>query len=297
MYKLADILYERIKLKNNLFTYKILVSVLILCLCVMSLFFTKKTSHGDQIAKLYINDIIVEDQDLINITNDIENNNDIKAVIIMFSSPGGTAYGGELLYNAIKRISQKKPVVAVFGTMATSAAYLAAVAADHIVCGYSSMTGSIGVLIDGFDYTELMSKLGIKSRIYKTSEFKASPSPFTKTTPQIDKYINNTLDQQLDYFAQTVKLERNFSDVEIRKVSNGKIYLGVEALNLKLIDELGTEEQAHEFLEDIYDINPQSKIIEFNKLNKNENIFSLDYWLKSFIKNINLYFNKSASVF
>src|SRR5690606_33063546 len=106
----------------------------------------------------------------------------VKGVILAIDSPGGTTAGGESIYEEIRKLAAEKPVVAQVGTLAASAGYMIASAADHIVARQSSIVGSIGVLVQFPDVTGLMDKLGIKLEEVKSTELKAEPSPFNPTT-------------------------------------------------------------------------------------------------------------------
>ncbi|TIU16027.1 MAG: S49 family peptidase, partial [Mesorhizobium sp.] len=116
----------------------------------------------DHIAKVKIEGTITEDEDLIKQLETIRQSSRVKAVILSIDSPGGTTVGGESIYEAVRKLAAEKPVVAEVGTLAASAGYMIATAADHIVARKSSIVGSIGVLIQYPDVSGLMDKLGIK---------------------------------------------------------------------------------------------------------------------------------------
>jgi len=108
----------------------------------------------------------------------------IRALIVHIDSPGGTVVAGEELYLAIRDIAETKPVVAVIGNMGTSADDLVGLGADHMIARQSSVTGSIGVLIQTADITEFLALFGISAEAIKSSPLKATPSPLETLTPE-----------------------------------------------------------------------------------------------------------------
>ncbi|RVD32855.1 S49 family peptidase, partial [Mesorhizobium sp. M8A.F.Ca.ET.023.02.2.1] len=138
-------------------------------------------STVDHIAKVRIEGTITEDDELIKRLETIRQSSKVKGVILVIDSPGGTTVGGESIYEEVRKLAADKPVVAEVGTLAASAGYMIASAADHIVARKTSIVGSIGVLIQYPDVSGLMDKLGVKLEEVKSSPLKASPSPFKPT--------------------------------------------------------------------------------------------------------------------
>src|SRR5690606_398257 len=136
------------------------------------------------IAMVKVEGTITEDEDLLDRLERIRKSPSVKALILNIDSPGGTTVGGEATFDAVRKVAAVKPVVAQVGTLAASAGYMIASAADHIVARQTSIVGSIGVLIQYPDITGLMDKLGVKLEEVKSAPLKAEPSPFNPTTEE-----------------------------------------------------------------------------------------------------------------
>ncbi len=161
----------------------------------------------------------------------------VKAVIIDINSPGGTTTGGEAMYDAIRRLAEKKPVVAVCGTLATSAAYIAAVATDRIFVYGNTITGSVGVIFQWADVTELMQTLGIKVEEVKSGPLKAVPSPFEPTDEKGRALAEEMVQEAKVWFVDLVAKRRQIEPATVPGLTDGRIYSGRQALALKLVDD------------------------------------------------------------
>lgn len=198
----------------------------------------------DHIAKIKIEGTITEDEDLIERLEDIRDSKRVKGVILAIDSPGGTTVGGEAIFEEVRRLAAEKPVVAQVGTLAASAGYMIATASDHIVARQSSIVGSIGVLIQFPNFTNLMEKLGIGLDEVKSAPLKAEPSPFNPTTEPERAMVRSLIMDSYDWFVGLVDERRPLSRAEVLAVADGSIFTGRQALQRKLIDALGGEEEA-----------------------------------------------------
>ena len=174
----ADYILDRIKLKRQIAWWKV-SSIFLLSLLLIFLIANPLIKNGsglvmDQnyIARIFIEDIINNDFGRLEILKEIAEDSKIKAVVIRMNSPGGTTVGGETLHYAIRSISEVKPVVTVIEDFAASTAYMAAIASDYILARNSSITGSIGVIIQTYEFTELAKKIGVKFNSFKSSPIK-----------------------------------------------------------------------------------------------------------------------------
>ena len=127
----------------------------------------------DQIARIAIEGMITEDRKQIALLKSLANADHVKGVIVFVNSPGGTTTGGEAIYRNLRDISKKKPVVAQFGTVAASAAYIAGLGTDHIITRGNSITGSVGVIMQWPEFTGLLDKLGVKMNTVKSGSLKS----------------------------------------------------------------------------------------------------------------------------
>jgi protease-4 len=200
------------------------------------------------IAQVRIEGTIMEDEELLDRLERIEKADAVKGVILTIDSPGGTTAGGEAIYEAVRRIAQKKPVTAQVGTLAASAGYMIASASDHIVARQSSIVGSIGVLVQFPDLTGLMDKLGVRLEAIKSSPLKAEPSPFNPTTEEERAMLRAMILDSYDWFVELVTERRPLSREEVLVLADGSVFTGRQALDRKLVDALGGEEVALEWL-------------------------------------------------
>lgn len=245
----ADTLLDRTLLKSQLTKWRIGAIVLMVLVVLVSVEkgFGAKVQK-DYIARISVEDVIVDDYYRDTVLHDLEEDKNAKAVLVFIDSPGGTVVGGEQLYRSLRAISEKKPVVAVLRTLATSAAYMGALGADRIVSAEGSVTGSIGVIMQTFEMTDLAAKVGVTPITIKTSPLKASPSPFEKLTPESEKAMQDVIDNFYNFFVGLVMEHRKLTREEALKVSDGRIYTGKQAVELKLVDTLGGEKEALEWL-------------------------------------------------
>ena len=148
----------------------------------------------------------------------------------------------------VRRLAAEKPVVAQVGTLAASAGYMIASASDHIVARKSSIVGSIGVLVQFPDLTGLMDKIGIKLEEVKSSPLKAEPSPFNVTTDEERAMIRAMILDSYDWFVGLVDERRPLTRAEVTALADGSIFTGRQALDKKLVDALGGETEAVDWL-------------------------------------------------
>ena len=174
----------------------------------------------------------------------IADDSSAKAVILSIDSPGGTTTGAEALYEAVRALAEKKPVVAVLGTVAASGGYIAAISADHIVARGNTITGSIGVLFQWTRLEELLGNIGVEMKEVKSAPLKAEPSPFHKADPRAVKAMQDMVDSSYVWFLQLVSDRRGMDEAAARRVGDGRVYTGWQAVENGLVDALGGEEAA-----------------------------------------------------
>lgn len=195
--------------------------------------------RADQIARISISGLIQDDKELIDRIDRIAKDDHVKALIVDISSPGGTTFGGEAIYKAIRRVGEKKPVVSDIRTLAASAAYMIALAGDRIIAGDMSITGSIGVLFQYPQAKELMDKIGVSLESIKSSPMKAEPSPFNPPSDQTKAMINAMVQDSYRWFVDLVAERRKLPPDRALALADGAIFTGRQALQNGLVDELG----------------------------------------------------------
>ncbi|RZI47193.1 signal peptide peptidase SppA [Rickettsiales endosymbiont of Peranema trichophorum] len=259
-----DQILDRYKLKSQLSRWRFL-SLVFLGIALALMFRDYKPANSgvynrDYIARINIEGFIFDNPQNRQLLSDIETNDNIKAVIVHVDSGGGSVVGGESLYRALRKVAERKPVAIMMHTMATSAAYMVALGGDYIVAYEGTLTGSIGVIAQTFEITELAKNIGITLNTLKTAPYKASPNEFEQMTPQVHAYLDALLKELQRMFLGMVQERRKLSDAELSEIGEGKVYTGSQALKLGLIDAIGDEETAKQWLIDEKQIGKDLKI-------------------------------------
>ncbi|MGJ0510519.1 MAG: signal peptide peptidase SppA [Methylocystis sp.] len=206
----------------------------------------KLTPH---IARLSLQGMILGDKDTLELIKKIGESSQAKAVLLTIDSPGGTTTGAEKLYDELRRLNEKKPVVAVVGAVAASGAYIAAIAADTIVAQGNSLVGSIGVLFQYPNFYKLLENVGVKVEEVKSSPLKASPNGFEPTSEAARAAIASLVADSYTWFKDLVKARRGLDDAGLAKVADGRVFTARQGVPLKLVDILGGEREAVAWLE------------------------------------------------
>jgi protease-4 len=203
---------------------------------------TGLTAAGS-IARINIEGLIRSDQERVEALERLEKSQ-AAAVIVHINSPGGTTAGSEQLYDALTRLKAKKPLVVVVEGLAASGGYITAIAADHIIAQQSSLVGSIGVLFQFPNFSELLKTVGVKVEEVKSSPLKAAPNGFEPTSPEARAALDSLVKDSYAWFRGLVKERRAMDDAQLEKVADGRVFTGRQAVDLKLIDQLGDEKSA-----------------------------------------------------
>src|SRR5207253_4844472 len=167
-----------------------------------------------------------------------------RAVIVHINSPGGTTSGSEQLHDSLTRLKAQKPLVVVVDGVAASGGYITAIAADHIVAMETSLVGSIGVLFQYPNVADLLKTIGVKVEEIKSSPLKAAPNGYEPTSPEARAALDAIVKDSYAWFRGMVKDRRHLDDALLERVADGRVFTGRQALDLKLVDELGNEQTA-----------------------------------------------------
>ncbi|HXK53250.1 MAG TPA: signal peptide peptidase SppA [Hyphomicrobiales bacterium] len=200
--------------------------------------------RGEHVARIAIEGLITDDRNLQKLIERAARDRNVKALLLAINSPGGTTTGSEALYLAIREAAEKKPVVAVVGTVAASGGYIAAIAAERIIARGNSITGSIGVLFQWAQVSQALENLGIKFEEVKSAPLKAEPSPFTVTPEAARAVMREMVADSYQWFLDLVAERRGFAAAEARRLGDGRVYTGRQALSAGLIDAIGGEKEA-----------------------------------------------------
>jgi len=283
----ADDLIDRRRLRRKL-TFWRAAALLVLALAIIAAgrwVFGDTLAAGPHIAQVRVEGTILEDKDLLDLLEDVRESNAVRGVILTVDSPGGTTAGGEAIYDAIRRLADAKPVVAQVGTLAASAGYMVASAADHIVARQTSIVGSIGVIIQYPEVSELLNKLGVKVEEVKSSPLKAEPSPFNPTTDAERQMLAAMISDSYNWFVDLISERRRLPRDQVLTLADGSIFTGRQALERKLVDALGGEREAQAWLT-AQGLSADLEVVEWKPRNSNGSILfptSAAEWLGSML--------------
>jgi protease-4 len=216
-----------------------------------------------QIARVSLEGMITENREQLRLLERVGEANHVQAVIVFLNSPGGTTAGGEALFQALRRLAEKKPVVAQFGTVAASAGYLVGLGADHIVAHGNTITGSVGVIMQWPEVSQLLDKIGVKMNELKSGPLKANPSPFRPLDEAGRELTQQMIAESHRWFMGLVTSRRGITVSEVPGLEQGRVFSGREALTHKLIDEVGGEPEAVKWLEEKRNIRKALKVVDW----------------------------------
>jgi len=249
----ADDIIDRRRLRRKLTFWRV-AAVLVLLAGLFAIAFASisREEFGAKsrphVAKIRIGGTIGMDENLIDMLDKAGNSDAVKGVILSINSPGGTTTGGEAIFEAVRKLADKKPVAAEVETLAASAAYMIAAATDHIVARKTSIVGSIGVLIQYPNFAGLLDNVGIDVQTIKSTPLKAEPGMFDTPPPGAEAMMRRMILDSYAWFKDLVKERRSLTDAELAVVADGSVFTGRQAVENKLIDAVGGEEAAREWL-------------------------------------------------
>lgn len=267
----TDLLLERRRSRRQALLWKILtVAAMTVLLAVLAVgepakMFAgggAKLFDGAHVARLDVSGIIVEDRWRDELIQELADDDKVKAVIVTINSPGGTVVGGENLYLNLRALGDAKPVVAVMGSTATSAAYMTAIATERLFAREGTITGSIGVLMQTADVTGLLDKLGVKPETIKSGPFKAQPNPVEPMSDEARAHIQGVIMDMHAMFVDMVAERRAMARADTLVLADGRVFTGRQALKLGLIDAIGGENTAQDWLATEKDIARDLPVIQ-----------------------------------
>jgi protease IV len=244
----SDVIVDRRRIRRKLTFWRVMAALIAIgAIVVVGLIATPggrgTLTTAGSIARVNIEGLIRSDQNRVEALERLENSH-AAAVVVHINSPGGTTAGSEQLYDALMRLKAKKPLVVVVEGLAASGGYITAIAADHIVARQSSLVGSIGVLFQIPNFSELMKTVGVKVEEVKSSPLKAAPNGYEPTSPEARAALESLVKDSYAWFRGMVKERRGMDDALLEKVADGRVFTGRQAIELKLIDQLGDEKTA-----------------------------------------------------
>ena len=246
----ADQIVERRRLKRsrNLWRFGAMLGIILAVLGGLIATGVSTFGLGRHVARVKVSGIITDDDALVKAIDGVAADNSAEAMILSVDSPGGTVTGSQAIYEAVRRVGAKKPVVAVMGSLAASGGYVVSLSADHIVAGRNTITGSIGVIMQAVEVSGLLQKVGVQISEIKSAPLKGEPSEFHPLTPEGRKATEALVLDAYDWFVGLVAERRKLAPDVARNLGDGRAYTGRQALEVKLVDELGDERVARAWL-------------------------------------------------
>ena len=230
----------------------LLISIVLATAIYLFSNFTNFSSNFSHIARININGIIFDNTEIVEIFDNLAKNDNVKSVLVKINSPGGTVVGSESLYVAINSLSQKKPVISLMGEIATSGGYIVALASNYILARQNTLTGSIGVIVENQNFSELSEKIGVSIDTTKSGKIKGGQNPLSPLDPLVKINNQKLVNYSFDWFISLIKKNRDINQSVLELISDGRTLTGGMAMDLGLIDGIGTEKEALKYLEKNY---------------------------------------------
>jgi protease-4 len=188
--------------------------------------------------------LIVDPLETVKQLNEFAKNDKVKSVVLRIDSPGGVVGPSQEIWSAVKKLKEKKPVIVSMGSVAASGGYYIAAPATLIYANPGTITGSIGVLMKFSNLEGLMNKVGMKAFTIKTGKFKDVGSPARPMTDEERAMLQAVIDSTHGQFIKAVAEGRRLPEQQVREIADGRIFSGEQALQHKLVDRLGTLQDA-----------------------------------------------------
>lgn len=233
------------------------------CVAVVTALFGDRDSiaGGDGVGLVELKGVIVDGQETIRHLRLMKKDEHVKAVVFRVDSPGGVVGPSQEIYAAVQDLAKKKKVVVSMGSVAASGGYYVSAPATLIYANPGTMTGSIGVLMKFSNMEGLMDKIGMKAFTIKTGKFKDTGSPSRTMTDEEKAMLQGVIDSTHGQFVKAVAQGRRLSEEQVRSIADGRIFSGEQALALKLVDRLGTLQDAVEEAARLGGIKGEPKLI------------------------------------
>src|SRR5215813_450380 len=224
-------------------------------------------AFSDRIQVVDVDGELVESRAILDQLKRYEDSNSVKAILLNIDSPGGGVAVSQEIYAEIKRLREKKDktVVAYLSSTGASGAYYIACAANKIVANPGTIVGSIGVIAEWVNYSDLLEWAKVKDIVFKTGEFKDTGSPTRALTDNERKYFQGLIDDMYVQFVEAVSSGRKLDLEEVRSMADGRVFTGRDAKERKLIDEIGNFQDAVDLTAKLSGISGKPRLLRLNR--------------------------------
>ena len=244
----SDLVVDRLRLKRRLALWRVLAVVGFVLALLAAGGARFHAGVGPHLARLKVDGIITDDPERLTLIDTARKDPLVKGMILSIDSPGGSVAGGSALHDAIVRFAADKPVVVVMGGVAASAGYMIAVPAARIFASNATLTGSIGVLMQSPDVSGLLGKIGVNVDELVSGPLKGQPSLVKPLSAEGRVMLQGVVMDLYGQFVEMVASGRHMDAGRVRSLADGRPYTGHQAIGLGLIDQIGTEPDAREWL-------------------------------------------------
>jgi len=246
----SDLLIDRRRLKRGLAFWRAVAVIAVLgaAALVARESGPAQSLLGSSVARLTVSGVITEDRERDRAIAAVAEDRTVRALIVAIDSPGGTVSGGEALHRALTAVAAQKPVVAVMGGTAASAGYMVALPAERIFARQSTVTGSIGVLMQTTEFAGLLESLGIRAEALTSGPLKDQPSLFRPLTAEGRAALNAVIQDLYTQFVAMVAAGRRMDEAAVRPLADGRVFTGRQAMEAGLVDAIGGEAEARAWL-------------------------------------------------
>ncbi|WP_291298919.1 signal peptide peptidase SppA [Elioraea sp.] len=246
----SDLLIDRRRLKRGLAFWRAVAVIAVLgaIALVAREAVPGRALLGASVARLTVSGVITEDRERDEALAKLADDTSTRALIVAIDSPGGTVSGGEALHRALAVVAARKPVVAVMGGTAASAGYMVALPAERIFARESTVTGSIGVIMQTADFSGLLESLGIRAEAIRSGPLKDQPSPLRPLTEEGRAALNAVIQDLYAQFVAMVVAGRGMDEGRVRTLADGRVFTGRQAVGAGLVDAIGGETEARAWL-------------------------------------------------
>ncbi|MBV9785277.1 MAG: signal peptide peptidase SppA [Acidisphaera sp.] len=284
-----DLLADRRRLKRRLTVWRVIAVLAVCAACLLAIGGSLVPELSSRhLMRLSVTGIITEDRRLVQAVSALATDASVPALVVYIDSPGGSVAGGESLHDAIARVAERKPVVAVMGGTAASAGYMVALPAARIFARNATLTGSIGVLLETGEASGLLGKLGVTADAIVSGPLKDQPSFIKPLSPQGRGYLQALVMDMFDQFVGMVAAGRHMDPAKVRDLADGRAYTGRQAMQLGLVDEIGGEPEARRWLAQAHGISTELPIRDLHARSWAQRTFgaTLGTGLSAFLKSV-----------
>lgn len=248
----ADMTLERQSLRRRLLLWRI--GAVVAFACGLLAISGRAVWHGhmparEHIVRLHIDGVVGADTaKTLALISKARTDPAVKGMLLDINTPGGAVTGGETLHDAVAEFARQKPVAVSMGSLAASAGYMIAVPAQRLFAHHSTLTGSIGVIMQSPDVSGLLDRVGVRVDQLVSGPMKGQPSVVQPLSPQGRQMLQGVVSDLYDMFVTMVAQGRHMPRERVLELADGRPYTGTQALSLGLVDQIGGEQEAKEWL-------------------------------------------------